>query len=245
MINLPDWLPPAVAKEVILIHQTDLRPEGRAILTRLATDVRMRTVWAKLQTRNRHDGSYQYPAVPPAHAPVRSSDDTQALAMGETLDLAYRAARDRRTAGKLEGATEAKKKLLDWVDVLRQVADTAETAVADAAERDPDIPLAGLLQLRNAAAGARFLAVWLESQAALIRDAEDPLTISRERSDPVVQGVQATIAAFLKDQFGTPLYGIAGKIAVVALGVAGSPSAQVGRSRVKRASVLRAPKRPR
>jgi hypothetical protein len=121
----------------------------------------------------------------------------------------------------------------------------ADAAVADAPEREPHIPLAGLDQLRNAAAGARFLAVWLERDAARIRDADDPLTISRERSDPVVQGVQATIAAFLEDRFGTPLYGTAGTIAVVALGAAESPSAQVGRSRVRKGSVQRAPKRPR
>jgi hypothetical protein len=62
LITLPDWLPPAVARQARLIEARCSSAEHQAILLRLATNTRMKDVWKELSRRNRSGGGFLHPA---------------------------------------------------------------------------------------------------------------------------------------------------------------------------------------
>ena len=73
--------------------------------------------------------------------------------------------------------------------------------------------------------------------SATIRGADDPITITNfSRGDPTERGVQITIAAFLKDRFGSHLYRTAATLTAVALGLSQKPSHRVSRSAFSRSA---------
>jgi hypothetical protein len=226
-IPLPGWLPLAVAVEVRLIEQDGLNNYSAAILARLAADLRMRDVWKLLDRRDRAGGKYMHPAKSPAHAPRRPPDEAQASAMAETLHFAFCAARDRRTASKLDDVRRTKASIIADADALRRIAEEVDMSVQQAPVY---FPQSDLPQYSADAAALRRIAAWKDAVAAEIRGTNDPLTITNDRGDPLERGVQITIAAFLQDRFGDRLDGVSATLTAVALGMAKVPSPQVSRS---------------
>jgi hypothetical protein len=62
------------------------------------------------------------------------------------------------------------------------------------------------------------VAKWLDDAANSLRPEEDPLTITKNRGDPIVRGVLTVISFQLNESFGSPLYGTAATLTAVALG---------------------------
>ncbi|MCX7314451.1 MAG: hypothetical protein NTV56_22760 [Alphaproteobacteria bacterium] len=204
-ITLPDWLPPAVAKQARRIEAQSLSTDQRAILLRLATDPRMRGVWNELTRRDRRGGGYFHPAKRPIGMPALTREEAQAEALGELFHFAFCAARDRLEVSKPEDGAHLKAKLLENARVLQEIAD-------DMAAINLAYPLAAA-----DAAALRRVAGWHEDGAALLRTPSDPLTIHNDRGGRVVRGVQIIIAVWLRDAFGRPLHGTAATLAAVAL----------------------------
>ena len=148
--------------------------------------------------------------------------------MAETLYFTFRTAQDQRTAGKLDETEPVRLALLQEVEILRRVADDIAASVRDAPRHIADT--IDLSQFLADADALRRVAAWRESLAATIRSADDPITITNSRGDPTERGVQITIAAFLKDRFGSHLYGTAATLTAVALGLSQQPSPRVSRS---------------
>lgn len=214
---------PWVAKAAAIIRAAGIRPEQGPILNRLTTDPRMTSVWRELK---RHQPSRA------KGQPPQSQKDIHADAMARTLHLAFRAAADGRTATTVEGPQKKARELHHEAAILRRVAEDVVASVGHAPEY-----IAEHQNLSQWLADAQALcrvADWRESVAAEIRGNDDPLTISNARGDPLVRGVQITIASFLKEEFGHFLYGTAATLAAVALGLSRAPSARVSRSAFSR-----------
>jgi hypothetical protein len=122
-VALPDWLPPAVAKQVRLIEARCLPADQQAILQRLVTDARMRNVWRELSRRKRPGGDFFTPANRPPDKPTLTQDEAQAEALGELFHFAFCAARDRVPVSKPNETADAKAKLLQNARMLREIAD--------------------------------------------------------------------------------------------------------------------------
>jgi hypothetical protein len=205
-LTLPDWLPPAVAKQARRIKARCLSADQQAILQRLATDARMRTVWRELSRRKRPGGDFFTPANRPLDKPTFTQDEAQAEALGELFHFAFCAARDRVPVSKPTETADTKAKLLQNARMLREIADdlTATNSANPLAAADAD--------------ALRRVAVWQEIGAAAVRPPSDPLTIQNDRDDRVVRGVQILVGAQLRETFGKPLDGTAATLAGVALG---------------------------
>jgi hypothetical protein len=215
-IPIPDWVPPNVAAKVQHIAKQRLPTEQWAILTRLITDPRMRNVWAELTRRRRPSRDFVHPVRQPNHVPL-SPDDAQEEALAELLHFALRTAADKRAAGKLSEVEQTQGALRQEAQTLRRLADELTASVAAAPENAPNIPLINLSQYLADAAALRRVADWREALTAVGRGADDPLTITNYRGDPIKRGVQITIACFLLAQFGDRLDGTAATLAEVAL----------------------------
>jgi hypothetical protein len=210
--------------------------EQRAILGRLAADPRMRGVWAELTRRRRPSRDFVHPARQPKHVPLLPPDDAQENALAELLHLALRTAADERAAGKLSEVEQTQRALRQEAQTLRRLADDLTASVAAAPENAPNIPLIDLSQYLADAAALRRVAGWREALAAAGRGADDPLTITNSRGEPIRRGVQITIACFLLTRFGDRLDGTAATLAEVALGLnkKGSGSRRASRSALSR-----------
>ena len=217
------WVIETVRRIEVDFHPT---PDQRAILDRLLADTRMDSVWKELRrhpARARAAWSAS-PALP----------DVLTDAMAETLHFTFRTAQDQRTAGKLDETEPVRLALLQEVEILRRVADDIAASVRDAPRHIADTT--DLSQFLADADALRRVAAWRESLAATIRSADDPITITNSRGDPTERGVQITIAAFLKDRFGSHLYRTAATLTAVALGLSQKPSHRVSRSAFSRSA---------
>lgn len=197
-------------------------------MARLATDTRMQHVWAHLSRRKRPAGNFYYTVQAHPYYAHLSPSEAHASALGEVLFAIFCIVRDNRKAGKLDEAEATKQRLLDEARTLRRVANDLIASICAAPHY-----VAAQVDLQQHAEDAEALhrvAIWRESLAADIRNADDPLTISNARGDPLARGVQIDIACFLKERFGDHLHGISGTLTAVALGLAEAPSASVSRS---------------
>jgi hypothetical protein len=122
-ITLPEWLPPAVAKQVRRTEVRDMPTEQRAILLRLTTDTRMRGVWSELTRRKRPGGGFLHPAKRPPHKPALTQEEAQAEALGYLFHLAFRAACDEIPVSKPDEIAAEKAKLIQKACMLREIAD--------------------------------------------------------------------------------------------------------------------------
>lgn len=207
-IRLPAWTPEAVVNAIKWIASRPLQPDHADVLTRLATDPRMRGVWRELARSNEDDSGFFHAARPPARARPRSVVDAQADALGETFHFVWCVASERKAVSKPGQVEAERERLLHRASVIREAAGhPAQAAEADALRRAAD----------------RY-----EAAAAKLRGADDPMMIKNNRGDPVVRGVQVLITAFLLERFGSRLDGTAAILAGVALGATTTPRA--GRS---------------
>ena len=232
-ITLPDWLPSEVARQARSIEARCSSAEQHAILLRLATNTRMKTVWKELSRRNRSGGGFFHPAKWRLVKPEQTQDDIQADALGELFRFAFQAACDRVAVSKPEDGALLKANLHERARVLREIADDM-APMAD--------PLAAVCALV-----LRRVADWQEDCVALLRPPSDPLTIQNDRGDRVVRGVQIIIAVWLRETFGKPLDGMAATLAAVALGQKTSEratrSAFVGRESARKSGLQKPRKR--
>ena len=88
-LELPDWIPQTAAERIRKIEGTELPATHIAILGRLATDPRMRSVWAELIRKDKKTGAYRYRVIQPNHVPPISVEEEQANALGEVLSFAF------------------------------------------------------------------------------------------------------------------------------------------------------------
>jgi hypothetical protein len=65
------------------LEQSNLTPEHRAILARLALDTRMQKVWSELLKRDRPSGNFAYPALQRQYRHLRSKNHLQSAALSE------------------------------------------------------------------------------------------------------------------------------------------------------------------
>ena len=215
--TMPAWTPSEVAAAIQWIGQ-DRGPwahEHAAILERLATDTRMRIVWKQLGSRKHNGGRFLHPAQPPAHAPCRTADEAQAVAMGELLHLTFCAAADRVSAAKASQVRKERRKLQAEVSTLRRVAKHSTTSAAD---RDAMLRVADRRE---------------DATVAELRADGDPLVIRNVRGDAVERGVQIIVSAFLIERFGARLDRTAATLTAVALGLR-KRSNRAGRSAFSR-----------
>jgi hypothetical protein len=217
-IDLPEWLatwPPIIAA-VRKIETMPDYPGHTDILRRLATDLRMKDVWAELSNRDRKTGAYIHPAAVQDGSPHKTPDEAHAHALGVTLFQAFLSTVDKRAAGKLEPVIQARQRLLSEAEMLRGLADELRRSVAAA----PAYILAkqSLDQEKSDVDALLRVAVWRENLAAEMRGSDDPLTIHHDRGDPLVRGVATDMASLFAWIFGNHLYGLAAKIAGVATG---------------------------
>src|SRR5664279_735416 len=122
-LTLPDWVPPAVAKQARRIEARCLPADQQAILQRLATDARMRNVWRELSRRKRPSGDFFTPSNPRLDKPTLTLDEAQAEALGELFHFSFCAARDGVPLSKPNETADAKAKLLQNARMLREIAD--------------------------------------------------------------------------------------------------------------------------
>jgi hypothetical protein len=185
----------------------------REILRRLTTDPQMKSVWRELTKRNRTNGSFVYPARPRGDKPAVSPDEVQGQALSELFHLAYCSARDGRSTSTLDQAMDHRREIGVRVTTLRECAEMrrqdligAPQAVADADAVDR-------------------AAEWFEAISRDIRSIDDPLSVQRQRGDPLVNGVAATIGVWLFERFGKRFDETAATLASVALGKPANPRA--------------------
>jgi hypothetical protein len=226
-IPLPRWLPRSVAYRVGIIAANMIETdEQQAILARLTTDVRMRSVWQQFVRRNRNTGEFCYPAKPPPGWDYPATrppwDDltegdgsliVQAEALSELFNFAYCSARDKISTSTLDQAMERRREMINRATILRECAEMRRQdligdpqAVADAAAVDR-------------------VAKWLDAISKDIRSIGDPLSVQRQRGHPTVNGVAMSIGMWLSNRFGKRFDGIAATLASVAIGKPASPRA--------------------
>jgi hypothetical protein len=246
-IALPEWLPPSVAEQVRLIeaekqprleaHLTMMRAmrarsglrlvastsqgltaEQRVILQRLATDARMRRVWMELTRRKRPTGGFLHPAKQlPNRPPAVTQEEAQAWALGQLFFHVLIVAICRPEVSKLDDVAPQKAKFLEYVRVLREIADMLTDANPGG---NPDV------------AGLRRVARRFEYAVSTLRQPGDPLIIKNDRGDRVVRGVQIFCGILLIEIFGERLDRTAATLAAVGLGT--PTSARVTRSAFSR-----------
>jgi hypothetical protein len=206
-ITLPGWVPNAVVKQVRRIEAQPLSAEQQAILLRLATDTRMRSVWTELTRRKRPSGDFLHPTKRPSDRPTLTQDDAQDDALALLFFFVLRAARDQVPAWKAEELTAKKSETIQRARVLRELANELSTDPFYSSE---------LLAVADAAALLR-VARWLETLVATARPTSDPLIIEKDRGNRRMRALQILCAAQLMDTFGNRLDGTAATLASVAL----------------------------
>jgi hypothetical protein len=211
LIPLPWWLPRSVVHGVGVIAANMIETdEQQAILTRLTTDIRMRSVWRQLVRRDRNTGEFHFAAKRPPGWDDLADDNVslvvQVRAFEELLFCAFCVARDQVRVSTPEEADAVRHDTIaqskgprELAALLRQkcIQGSQAAADADALDRAAD---------------------WLEAAAKEVRPPTDPLFVRRHRGDPVVRGVSIVVGNYLMDRFGSRLDGIAATIASVALG---------------------------
>jgi hypothetical protein len=225
-ISLPTWVPETVRKIIQELEQSDLIPEQRSILKRLATDKRMQNAWGVLLGRDRGSGQFVYPALPRGGRRLGSGEDYQLSALSELFYFVFTAARDKMMVTKPEEILRNKEHLLENAKRLRILASDLDLArirgmfgVAD--------PQSKMLAERDVLA-LRHVANWLEHLTSASRRSDDPLIVKKHRGDPVARGVQILTAVKLEELFGNRLDGTAATLASVATGI--RTSARASRS---------------
>jgi hypothetical protein len=225
-ISLPAWVPETVKVLIQQIEQSDLTPELRLTLERMASDARMENVWGELLRRDRGSGQFVHPALQRRGSHYNSKNDAQIVALGEIFDFVFIAARDRMIVTKPAEILRHKSDLLENAKRLRMLANdldlarsTGQLGVAD--------PLSKTLAEADVMA-LHHVANWLDHLASALRRPDSPLMVKNTRGDPVGRGVQIFIATKLEEIFGSRLDGTAATLASVALGI--KTSARVSRS---------------
>jgi hypothetical protein len=203
---LPDWLPPSVADRARKIEITAHTDEQLAILARMATDGRMRSVWRELTRRERKTGAFFHPAKARPDLNFTSPDQIQAQALDELFFFVFSAARDRMSTSTPDQVEAVRRGTMVRVKILRECASFLRQKCVDQPQAIAD------------AEAVDRVANWFQGLATGVRSSSDPLTVRRERGDPIVRGVSAIIGVWLSERFGKRLDGIAAKLASVALG---------------------------
>lgn len=198
--------------------------DSQAILGRLASDPRMLTVYATLLQKDRSTNQYLHAARTtnldgqPYAIYVLGADERQHGAIEETLYNTFRAAMNRNIlrVTKDDEVEPARQALKARIDILNEVAaamrETAGEHLGKPAERR-----AAMEMFADARALLRA-ADWNRKLLLKLRGPNDPLTVKNHRGDPIARGVGSTIASFLNDRFGSPLYGTSATLTSVALG---------------------------
>jgi hypothetical protein len=197
-----------VVKQVRRIEARPLSAEQQAMLLRLATDTRMRSVWTELTRRKRPSGHFLHPAKRPSNRPTLTQDDAQDDELAFLFFFVLRAARDRVPAWKPEEMAAKKSEILQTANVLRELANELSTDRLYSTE---------WLAVADAEA-LRRVARWLETLVATARPPSDPLIIGKDRGDRRMRALQILCAAQLINTFGRRLDGTAATLASVALG---------------------------
>jgi hypothetical protein len=229
---------PWLVKAEWIIRREGIRPEHEPILTRLLTDPRMDDVWEQFTRRNRRGRTqFFYPAICHPGDRTLDAEGAQHRALCLLVMQAFNSARDKRCATPIEEVEEVQRDLLTDAATLRRIADeTAESALKAGtsvrAHTDMRQVAMHIQALRNVAA-------WREADARHLRDSDDPSTTKYNRADPLIDGVQNDIAAFLQENFGNPMSQQAVIVAAVALGRDNVPSGRGSRSAVLRAKSAR------
>jgi hypothetical protein len=229
-IALPDWTPPAVRDWVRIIESGAISPmtdEDHAILTRLASDDRMKKVWAELRRRKRPARDFLHPAMQASRGVQESPTETQERALGQVLFWAFSAVKNKRMTSKPEESDALKEQIFNTVMTISDVACKLPRYVSKhpviAAETLPGIPQTIDALTRTA--------VFLMRITETIRGPDDLMTVAKSSGDPLAQGVQIDLSDLFNDHFGDHLHGTAATLTAVALGLTQPPDAAISRSR--------------
>jgi hypothetical protein len=119
---LADWLPPKVAHRARKIEITAYSAEQHAILARLATDTRMRSVWRELTRRDRKTHAFFHPAKPRSDSNLTLPEEIHAQALDELLFFVFCAARDRKSTSTPSQAKAVRHATMVRAEILRECA---------------------------------------------------------------------------------------------------------------------------
>jgi hypothetical protein len=190
-----------------------------AVLDRLMTDPRMRTVFDEFLRRDRQTGELLH--RPRKRADNQSADSAHLEAVREVLERTITAAGDRLSVSRLDQIEAAQQRWGDLASRNRELAQDMELA-AELGMMGLDEPTSRALGLQDLQ-GLRRVANWLDHLTTAVRRRGDPLIVKRHRGDPIARGVQIAISGKIDEQFGERLDGTAATLTSVALGVETSP----------------------
>ena len=219
-IIVPAGTPLAVQLAVKKIATAPLSNDQAEVLRRLATEPRMATVWKELARCSRETGDFLHPALR-EDGTRETEQGAQDKALAETLFQAFCAATQRVSVAKIEELELKKDELRREASFLRTIAERLITSHPGNAAA-----------VAEAESIKRTAARW-DDAITQIRGASDPLTISNDRGDRTVRGVQILIASFLQWQFGDSMDGTAATLTGVGLGIP-TPSPKASQSALSR-----------
>jgi hypothetical protein len=225
----PSWVPPGVARLIEKLSEPDSTPVpvDPEVIRRLATDVRMRNVWAELTKKARDTDGTTGRAFHLGRLP-------DAVRSWGALAGAERAQSNRiGDLGDAEGA-QAYKQLaegMDFLDCMR-----AKPSIDSAQEHQLSLALLFLCTLSLYASNLTSVSkeeveAWKQRElaagntsiaAAIDREVADPnvqrLIVARHRTEPRLEAFVEQMAIQLRQLFGNPLHGVLATVANVTFG---------------------------
>lgn len=214
MIPAPEWLPNQISYIFRSLNLSDGQMIGAA--TRLANDQRMRAVWNELLRKDRRTGEYCRAAKPRSGPSPLTKEENQLFAIQDVIRFTLTAVRDERVVTRPEDIEQSRAHLNSKSDQLviltndlRLAIERGQLGIADAPARE----LAG-----EHLTALLHVADWLRNLALALRGPDDPMTVQRVRGNPLVKGVQITLASLCTELFGSRLDRTVATIASVAVG---------------------------
>lgn len=222
MISSPEWVPAHVVEILQTIESVQRTPEAKDIVSRLATDSRMRVVWTELLKRDRKSNKYFHSARSRKNSGEFSDEQNQFDAIGELLRIAVSATRDQVVVSKPKQIASSQEGLLLRAAWLQALASELEPVMAIG---QLGIAKPGKELKRKHLVALRYVAEWLVGLSGALRTPDDPLMVLKDRGNPFARAVQILLANLCEKLFGERLDGTMAIIASVAVGVAASKRA--------------------
>jgi hypothetical protein len=204
-ILCPPWAPPRVAEQADRMYrnafEVSASSEKLHTVLALATDSRMRTVWNELN-RQRRTSAYKKGGSRLYAADLSQADfeESQRIFFRDIVHLRWQGTRTVRQSE----LADRKNRYLEMSRQLRG-----------------DFNELGPFKLLNEPQCLLLAAALYENMANAVSDVlDDPLVVSRQRTDPLIRGYALGVIRITQEHFGSPLYGAAAIICNVAFGCA-------------------------